>query len=792
MTIYSLISQRFNNEWINGPTFATSPTTIYNNVLTGNVGDRIKVVQTIEIQVTVNPSLIQTIQYNATADATYGEFVGAGINFLSEGMYTGAVVDVDWGGGAVVSATVGLISGTGYNTLKVTKANLTTAGIVDGSILTDYRIRLTSVPDALIYKYGLNPNGSTATNYTGWFDANIQGYYLTNLTGSLQTMTPIGLGIISWNLSESVQAKFDATVGTYKNQYTVEHIFKIPFFTASQIDNLEDETSPDLLLGTASIRYDNGWFFGGTTLGEYIKAEIQGNDGNVGYFNENFNGLANNYDVQSVTITNSDDSGVLEGSVANTVTLQVKKNNGNWTAATSRVLIRHAKLPTETEYTNKPTAFSTIWIYDQAVQVEGVAPVSGTAVITAFTVTINGDPTLLDVSFVITYDALEKLLISDTSKYLLFLTTGAEYATADDRVTLQIDLNNFSKNLDVTGLINSVTPAFYEPWANFTGSVNPVTLTGWNGDLIGLKFTVLRNASPITTTSSISKAQFKILAVNSVTGEEFDFPDYTINWLIGTPTKTVVGGNIYQILNTNVLNSFNMPNSEMFNRIIVDATVPSVATVTQTYVFTAGFQMPWRQWLKNFSAPPEVYDPAEEQNNQNYRVSNYSNIDDWEIFPVFELTMNTVGGVQTIYRKMIFESNIYDFDTNNGAFVGVSEYYDEDGNITDNIYVDQNVLCLIEISHTSGVISKTDLEAYIWIERDGSDIQPWFLHSDIDWTSPLNPLTPSDVLDTGNTQFVEIFSANNLIVLRCYTNKDNLQDGVNYNVYGRIKNKTLV
>jgi hypothetical protein len=791
MTIFSLITQRFNDEWRNGSTFATNPTTVYHSELTGNVGDRIKLTQTIEISVTVNPSLVQTMQYNATADATYGEFVGTGINFLAEGLYVGAVVDVDWtsggGSGGVQSCTVGLITGTGFNTLRLTKANLTTAGITDGAIYTDFRIRLTSVPDTLIYKYGINSNSFTGTNYTSWFDSNEQGYYISNLTGALQDMTRIGLGIKSWDLG-SAQAKFDATVGTYFNQYTVEHIFKIPFYIASQLTNLENITSPDLFIGTDSVRYDNGWFFGGTTLTGTIKAEMQGLPGNVGYFNENFNGFTNNYYTQNVVVTNSDSSGVLEGTVANTVTLQVKKTDGNWTAATSRILIRHAKLPTESEYQNKTTTFDTIWIYDQAVQTEGAAPINGTAVITAFSVTINGDPTLLDVSFVITYDAGEQSLISDASKYLLFLTTGAEPAVADDRVSLQIDLDNFSKNLDVTGLINSATVTFEEPWSQFGLSVRMVTMTGWDGDLMSVTCDVLRNTSP---TSAISKFQFKILAINSVTGVQFELTDYTVNWPIGKIPTVSVGGTIYQILNIDVPNSFNLPSTELINRIRATSVVPSSPGATQSYSFKCGFQMPWRDWLANSNVPNTLFDSGETQNYQNYKTSNYSNFSNWEIFPIFDITMLTSGGVETVYRKMTAESNIYDFDTNDATFSAVTEYYDQDGNITSNIYVDENVLVLIEITHALGTITLADIEAYIWIERDGSNVRPWFLHSSLDWTSPLNPLAPSDVLNTGNTQFVEVFSANNLIVLRCYTNRDNLQDGVAYNVYGRIKNKTL-
>lgn len=783
MTNYTIVTQRFNDEWRNGSNFATSPTSDYSTVLKGNVGDRIKLTQTIEISVTVNPYLIQTIEYDATSDATYGEFIGTGINFLTEGIYVGAVLNIDWGGGAVQSATVNLIYGTGYNKLRVTKANLTTGGIVDGDIRQDFRMRLTSVPDTLIYRYGLNSNSATTASYTSWFDSNQQAYYVSNLTGSLQDLTRVGLGVKSWDLSESVQAKFDSTSGTYFHQYTVEHIFKIPFYVEGEYDNINDQTSPTRFNGTNSVRYDNGWFFGGTILGEYIKAEIQGGLGNVGYFYENFNGLANNYEVQDVVITNADNSGVLEGTVANTVTFSVKKNNGNWIAGTNRLLVRHAKLPTQTEYSNQTETYGTIWIYDQAIQTEGAGAVAGTAVISAYTVTINADPTLLDVSLVITYDASEQDLISDASSYLLMVTAGIEPAVGDDRVTLPVSLNQFSKNLDIRGLITGAEIDFFEPFEFDTGVRDLRTFTGWDGDLGGTTCVLTRDASYA---SSITKAQFKIISTDG--SEEINL--LTINVPLGASAMATYGGYYYQLLNVDVQGSFNLPSDEDLNRITALASIPKPATATQTMTFALGFQIPWRDWIFNNTVPNEFYDPAENQNLQNFKTSNYSNVDGFEVFAVWDFTVNLLG-VDTIYRCLTAESNVYDFDTNGATYSATVTYYDENNDLTENLFVDQNVRIEIAFAHTTGTVTLANIEAYIWIERDGSDQQPWFLHSSKDFTNPLNPLTPSDTLSAGNTQFVEVVSVNNLITIKCLTNRDNLQNGVQYNVYGRIKNKTV-
>lgn len=786
MTDYSIITQRFNDEWRNGSTFATNPTTVFTTDLQGNVGDRIKFTQTIEISVTVNPDLVSLITYNATADATYGEFVATGLNFLSEGMYVGATLDVDWGGGAPVSVTVGLISGTGYTKLRVTKANLTAAGIVDGDTRTDFRMRLTSVPDTLVYKYGLNPNGFTGYQYLSYYDGNAQGYYLANLTGSFQDMIPIGFGIKSWNMSESVQVKYDATVSTYFFQYTIEHIFKIPFYRADQFTNLDNGTTPDLYLGTNSVTYDNGWFFGGTTLGEYIKAEIKGGIGSVGYFGENFNGYANNYEVQNLSISNADNSGVLEGTVVNTVTFQVKKTNGNWIAGTDKLIVRHSKLPTETEYVNNTTVWSTLWIYDQAVNVEGAGASSGTAVISNFTVTINADPTLLDVEYDVTYDTSEQALILNTSDYLLFVTAGADPALGNDRVTLKVDLDKFSKNLDVTGLVTNADVEFFEPFEYDGGSRRLSSFTGWDGDLGGCRITLTKNA---VESCVITKAQFKIITTDGTDEAEL----LVINVPIGQIQTTTISGQTYQILNVDVQNSFTLPSDNILNRITANSVVPPAAGATQLFVFETGFQVPWRDWVFNSQIPNSQYDSSEPQNNKNFKTSNYSNnADGFEIFAVWDFTLLSNGNVETIYRKETYESNIFDFDTNGATYSANTKYFNVNtGDEVDNILTDVDTRVEISFTHSTGTVTLADIEGYVWMERDQGTQPPYFLHTDLDFTDINNPLVPTDTLLSGNTQYVEKTSASNLIKLIFSVNKDLVEDDVDYNFYGRIKNKTI-
>ena len=74
----------------------------------------------------------------------------------------------------------------------------------------------------------------------------------------------------------------------------------------------------------------------------------------------------------------------------------------------------------------------------------------------------------------------------------------------------------------------------------------------------------------------------------------------------------------------------------------------------------------------------------------------------------------------------------------------------------------------------------------IWIEAENGTQQEWRLSTHKDWTSPLNPLQPTDTLITGNTTLVEIVSVNNLVTLICQTNNANIIPNITDKVRVRL------
>ena len=113
-------------------------------------------------------------------------------------------------------------------------------------------------------------------------------------------------------------------------------------------------------------------------------------------------------------------------------------------------------LPTQAEYNNQNTAFDTTWIFENLRQFEGAGAVAGT-VFSAFTLTIDGgDPTLINASIVLTFDAAQQLLIDEDVDFLLYLTAATLTLSVPDtmdRVNLIVDQETYTNNNDVLGLI---------------------------------------------------------------------------------------------------------------------------------------------------------------------------------------------------------------------------------------------------------------------------------------------------------------------------------------------------
>jgi len=774
MNDFQVLDTKFYNELRNGSNFSNNLGD-YTDILVGNVGETIQLIRTVSIYTEVKA--IDFGSFNYVAGSSYGTFTFGG-NWFLEGLSVGATVNISWNGNTV-SETIFSVTGSNGNVLNVTKINLDLAGLVD-SDRTDFEIVVTSVADRVFYKYGLNQLTSNNNNYQSPFDNNEQAYYSNSLTGVFQTLTPIISNGSSWDLG-TVEMKATASLD-YAHQYEIKHTFKIPYFVDGQLNNIEDLLTPSNLVGTNSFKYGYGFFLAETNNNYNRIFEDAGFTGSVGYYNENFNGFNNDYEIQNLVISNSYSSQTLEGTDTNTVTFQIKNNASNFVAG-QEVIIKHSKLPTDSEYANKNNTFDDIWLTDSLETEVGFVGINST-IITGCSVSLNADTTLLDVGFTVSYSASQQLLIEDTKNWLMSVLIDDNSIAPDisTRVNLKIDSKLWSFDNDVAGLVQGNDIVFYKSDSDIVQFGSKLTnFTGWDGDFLGVRFIFETKASEYAT---VKDCTFRLIAYKNDV-EQFEISNTTFNLGRGVFTDPNITTYQYQLANINYQNSFNITADESFNRLTLASTVPVYGTVYQEWVGTLAFEVKWREWIANNNVANIFYDATEENNNLNEKTSNYSGLNSYDIYGVVDLNIGSNQGADTVYRIFSDISSELDFDVSgSNPFTGTTFFYDINNQITDNIYNNQDVRIEIEFDHTLGILPKVQGE--IFIERVGQISNIWRLSTQKDWSNDLNPLKASDTLSSGNTTVVEIINVSNKVTLICNTNNLNLDPNIEYNVYGRL------
>jgi hypothetical protein len=783
---FSVIENKFYNQIKNGIAFSNSLGQ-YTTSIKSNSGDVIKLVQTIELAVSVNLDETELVTISTLPfDATNAEIKANSIDWFAEGIYPTASIRVERGG-LFYNITVLNITGVGNTKLIISDADMTgmiaALGLTDLGEYTDLTFKLISVPTHCVFKYKLNPLTLAVPNYDSPLDDNEQSYYAKAIPTSPTFETMAFLGGENGSSMAEVEIAYLTTYENYRHRFQINHIFKNPYYVSGELTNIQDAIKPALLSGSNTLKYDN-YFEMGTSAYHNSIFNNYGLTGDCGYFEENYNGNINNYTIENVVITNASATGKLESTETNTLTFDVV-TTGTWNAGVGGVL-SHSKLPTLAEYQNKTEAFDSIWLFDNIFNTEsGAAASSG--IYTNFEFSITASDTI-SISVDIDFSASQQLKISDTSYYALWFGVANEDLTDPDlidRVNLIIDVNTYTRNTDVSNLVINYNPKFREEFRGLSG-VSYTNFNGGDGDLWSMEFPFQLDT---TKEAQIVKAKFKIIAESSSdsfqVGNSIDFP-------IGLPLLTTDGTYIYQIINIDSNNLLNIPEDAPLKTLEATMNVPAaLPSTTQDVVFKTGFQVPWRDWIENLNVPVSLYDATKPQNNRNNKTSNYSALSTYSIYGVLELSIsNNVEPVNTIYELYSDSSTIIDFDSAGWVgFSGDAKLYDEDGIEVSQLEDGRDLIIKIECTHGSGVLSPQTLAAFVWIEINGATASPSYLSSSFDYTSDENRLQPSDELGTGNTQYVEILSETNKVTLICKTNSDNLVAGLDYYIRGRLWHK---
>lgn len=663
--IIQVTSRKFFNQLTNGENFASN-TGDYATHLLGSVGERVKA----DITFTVSWNSKSTPQnVFVTANLGGGSYSitrGSG-SFIDDGFCIGDTVDVvnEAPNPDNVITTNGVITYLDDNVMHVLGAYTHPPSNLYGNFAY-MNIRGKTSLTSMKLMYGIVENSLPAA-FTSKLDNSSQGFYASGLGVGATAATVLGTQR-SWFFDDVVEMyKVSSTTWTQTFRFTHEFVIT-PFYLEGEENNIENLIDPVYFQQNESLKYTfkadlNTALSNPNTVHSFIDDLLLGE---VAYYNENFNGLQNKFSTLNLEYTNANTAATADGLLITQktrVNFELHRSSGAFVDNTSRLIVSVFYLCPENEYANTITrdGYENFMLYQKRVVCDSTSPVPvSNGDITNLTATFIS-ATQIDVEFDFELTAAEQARLSENGKFCISVIVDSEALSAvnSDKVNLIVDVENFDLYTDIAQLMSfgRKSVMWIHPQNPFASS-GFTSIRTWIEDAImtraecGMNYVQYPNAN-------ITSIIGRLIAYNTNDERYFELDSYEFD-LSGVQTVNGI-----QQINIDTPRSFKLETGDPYlnAKIEMGAGTPGLSQVYNVWI-------PWKIRYEDFFANPNVptdfFDATEENNNQNYKASNYVG-GDWVVGVIYDITINNgTSGIDTLYR--------YHFATND------VHNYDEDGN----------------------------------------------------------------------------------------------------------------
>lgn len=550
------------------------------------------------------------------------------------------------------------------------------------------------------------------------------------------------------------------TTGYYGFKFTIRHeTFITPLFLYNQLTDLQNRIAPSDYLNSNTLKYVLGvtGYYDYNDPNRIVSESFDELEGNVGWFNENFNTGITNYYVDSITYTDSTPTAIpslaLTGDVNNVEIVIKNDTDAPFSNNNTKFTIGFMYLPSdESEYQGNTNVMYKNFVFDRCLQTVGSAGVAGDNLGTGYDVFTDVTATYdsssqITINAVIEFgaDALSYFgsLGTDPANYALFVSVqNHTLDTIDaDKVTLLCDVDELYNNATDDGMI-VIDNVFLRHFED-----NPATegiSTGMEAfpedDIVAYSvFYVDHNGRTVdqfgnAITIKLTSITAKIKAKNSSTAEEVDLDTFTMN-LSGLPyingdqfvSYKYVANPTLGIPNNPIQRPFHVPESEKRKNIEV-VRVTALDTATKSYYrIQFPFIMRWEYFVQLANSSADFFDNSEPFNGFNqdwYRMQTFSN---WAIY--YDLTITATKTSDSLNQSLTFnyESEIAmeDYDRKAGSYESVSIKsfsYPADVSLYDSVNLKDFILgydyTLIRATFEKldSAINLSDVVIRLWIE----------------------------------------------------------------------------
>lgn len=646
--------------------------------LLGNVGDRIDLKLNVEVSIVSASSYSNPIESDGTDQLT--RTTGS---FLSDGFAVGTSIAWSSDNNGTPFSGTGTITMLTPTTMRVGSITGTfpTVGaypFTDGTNTNGvFTVTSTDGVQSFAMKYNLIANSDLSSNSVASLIDGTEPTFVYN--GLSTTFVPDNLIRSSFQSGLGVfSATIEGTGLAPNGAQTFEIILSFllgPLYGSN--DDFVNDTAPSFLFDTESL----------TDVFEIAFLPQQSNPniriattssafallGNVGWFDENYNGNANNYSILGVEYTNESSiqvASIQKDANTNFAILIDQPNN----TATSTYRIGFAFVPNDqtllgpnlddykknilyngfgdlvlnqsspaTLYSGETNSFGA----KIDVQFNGISAVGDNVTITG-----QFQPNALFSDY---FDSID----SQNWNYIVWVSLADESLTtqASDRVTLLADYNQIIEQ-----------PTQFVLGDVFTEFLNHAQSTDYLGSNIYLGSSedeILANSFMFLDTAKnefVDSISFVVEGFNTVTGETFEAERYTID-----ATVFGVDASGVQALNYYSTRGFQMASGVDKNIVLIERFPAEDVGTKVAYSMQYAFRFRYEDWIRNANVPSDLIDTNELLDGQNQKWSSKDSFsNDWRLRFSVETVLNENGvkyntkNTSSIFVRDYEESDIWD------------------------------------------------------------------------------------------------------------------------------------
>jgi len=699
--------------------------------LLGNVGDRITL--EIDVEISINVDSTYSNPFNSNGSNQITRSTGS---FLDDGFFVGS--NVSWygtGSGTPFSGS-GVISTLTPTTMRLSSITGTFPGsgdypFNDGTTVNlSMNIQSTDNVQGVNFNYNLIANSEiNSASLNSLVDGTTPRFEAVGLDPT-DTVTIIPLTPIGFNSGHSVFSS--SIVGLGKTGPVQKFKISVNFQIIPLFDNLSDfqnNVAPSFLFDSDSLTDVFKLQFlpqlNNPNISIFTDSTTTALSGNVGWFDENFNGNATIYSNVGVSYTNTDGVNVAGVSKDEPTNFQITLNQTG-ASATSKYKIGFLTVPFEKELIQENTKknYENLMLNDLNQVVDqstaqftfaGYGNTSGAQMGIRFdSVSNDGSTVFINGQFQPNNDFTTFFNSIDKSNwnYIFYVSLANETLASNvsDRTTLLCDFNqlvevapSFVLGDATIEILNHAQATTNVGVSNYLGTIEDEVLT---------KTLFYLDASK---TESIQTINFKVEGFNTVNGSTFDCENYEID-----TSGFDLDSNGVQLFNVDTTRGFQMkPGVEKnFVKIVRDQT-EDIGTKKAFYFYYA-IRPRWEYWIENTNVPNDLIDGTKQFDGKN---QNWSRLDSvfnyWKLRFSLEtkmtsnaLTVNTKNS-QNLYIRTFDESTIWDGSINHYDETKAVNLYtglNSDGVRTNAILESENTLIeadfdLQDVSGNVGTIS---------------------------------------------------------------------------------------